>query len=366
MHDIGRTQNIAVFNTQELKMSEKLRKIFEGSDELYFIGEISCNHNHRLDIVISTIDGLISAGADAIKLQTDTIDGTGSTMDFDTEFFTVTGGTPWDGQNLMTLYKEAYTPLEWHEPVFDYCAKKGIDCFSTPYSDFTIDYLKKFDMPAVKVASMEAGDLRFIRRCAELGVPVIISTGMIGFDECRAAMEECVAVGNSKVALLKCVSEYPAPPSKMNLRGLTKLGREFDVVLGLSDHSLSNTSAVAAVALGAKIFEKHVKLDDTIRGPDASFSLTIAEFKSFVDECRVAHSALGAETFPEPSVNLSYSRSIFVIEDVEPGQVISEQNVRVIRPGHGLSPNLYESILGKRFARPVAAGFPLVHEDVSH
>ena len=337
----------------------KLNRIFQGSDELYIIGEISCNHNQQIEILLATIDGLIEAGADAVKLQTDTIDGTGSTMDFDNEYFQVSGGTPWDGQNLMALYKDAYTPIEWHPQVFDYCRERGIDCFSTPYSDFTIDYLKKFQMPAVKVASMEAADLRFVRKCAELNVPIIISTGMIGLEKCREIVRVCHSVDNHNVALLKCVSEYPASPSDMNLKDLETMKEQLGVVLGLSDHSISNTSAVVAVGLGARIFEKHVKLNDDISGPDATFSLNIEQFKSFVAECHVARSALGDGRMRAPKVNKSYSRSIFVVEDVEVGETVSEKNIRVIRPGYGLDPNQFEVVQGQIFVESVKAGTPL-------
>jgi len=340
------------------------KDVLSNPSQLYFIGEISCNHNNCLKTLLKTVDKLVDVGADAVKIQTDAIDGTGSTMDFRTPCFTVDGGTIWDGKNLMDLYKEAYTPLEWHKDIFDYCSSVGIECFSTPYSDSTIDFLSQFNMPAIKVASMEAADLGFVRRCASLQVPIIISTGMINFEEARAVVKVCRDVGNFDITLLKCVSEYPASPADMHLLTIPKLKDDLNVIVGLSDHTLTHTSSIVSTVLGARVFEKHVKLDDTIFGPDASFSLTVDQFGDMIELCKEAKSTLGTSNLLSKSKNPSYSRSIFVVRDVRPGEVISSDNIRIIRPGYGMSPNDWDLVIGNRFALPVKAGFPLLPEHV--
>ena len=343
----------------------RLKNVLQDPKALYIVGEISCNHDHNLNTILKTIDGLVEVGADAVKIQTDAIDGSGSTMDFRTPYFTIQGGTIWDGANLMDLYKEAYTPLEWHRPIFDYCAKRGIECFSTPYSDATIDFLKDYDMPAVKVASMEAGDLPFVRRCAEMGLPIIISTGMVDLEGARQAVQACHAAGNQDVILLKCVSEYPAAVEDMELAAIPMLRDQLDVVVGLSDHTVNHISAIVATALGAQVIEKHVKLDNKISGPDATFSLTIDEFGEMVNQCRDAQASLGQGHMRAKQVNVAYSRSIFVIQDVAMGDEITRENVRVIRPGHGMSPNDLNSVLGRSFSQAVSAGHPLLAEHVN-
>lgn len=342
-----------------------LADILLDKTKLYIVGEISCNHNNEIKTILDTIDGLVNVGADAVKIQTDAIDGTGSTMDFRTPYFTVGGGTIWDGVNLMDLYKEAYTPLEWHEEIFEHCAKRRIECFSTPYSNSTIEFLKDFNMPAVKIASMEANDLSFVRRCAQLGVPIIISTGMIDLEGAKQAVEACHAVGNYDVILLKCTSEYPAKIEDMQLAAIPKLREQFGVTVGLSDHTLTHVAPVVATALGAQVLEKHVKLNESIGGPDSEFSLTVEQFGEMVRLCNDARASMGSGIMTPKQKNLAYSRSIFVIKDVEAGEEISSDNVRVIRPGHGLPPNDLDWVLGKRFARPVKAGNPLLREHFS-
>ncbi len=342
-----------------------IRDVLTNPDALYIIGEISCNHGNDLDIVLRTIDGLVEVGADAVKIQTDMLDGTGSTMDFRTPFFTVSGGTIWDGVNLMDLYKDAHTPLEWHKPIFDYCKERGIECFSTPYSDSTIEYLKNFDMPAIKVASMEASDLNFVRRCARFGVPIIISTGMVTYEQARRAVEVCREEGNNDIILLKCVSEYPAAPEAMQLSALGKFRKNLGVVPGLSDHSITHLSSIVSTAQGGQVIEKHVKLDDTIGGPDASFSLTVEQFGEMVTLCHQAKASLGQGLMSPKKPQVSYSRSIFVIKNVKAGDTITADNVRIIRPGHGMDPNDWNDVIGQTFTQDVAAGHPLLVEHVT-
>lgn len=341
-----------------------IQDVLKDPDALCIIGEVSCNHDNNLDVVLKTIDGLLEVGADAVKIQTDTLDGTGSTMDFKTPYFTVTGGTLWDGANLMDLYRQAYTPLEWHRPIFDYCEKRGIACLSTPYSESTVEFLKDFDMPAIKVASMEAGDLGFVRACARFGVPIIISTGMIDFERAKQVVAACREEGNDDIILLKCVSEYPAAVADMQLKAIPKLRNELGVIAGLSDHTLTHTSAVVSTALGGQVIEKHVKLDDSIGGPDADFSLTVSQFGDMISMCREARSSLGSGIWNAKTPQVSYSRSIFVIKDVRAGEVISPENVRVIRPGHGLDPNEWDTVIGKTFATDIEAGHPLLETHV--
>lgn len=343
----------------------KLKDVFSDPAALYVIGEISCNHNNSLDTVLETIERLVDVGADAVKIQTDALDGTGSTMDFDNEYFVVKGGTPWDGARLMDLYRAAYTPLEWHEPIFEFCRQRDIECFSTPYSHETLDFLARFEPPAIKVASMEANDLSFVRACAGQGVPIIISTGMIDSDQARDAVKVCHDLGNREVVLLKCVSEYPAAVEDMQLAAIPRLRDELQVVPGLSDHSLNHVSAITATALGGQVIEKHVKLDDSIGGPDASFSLTVEAFGEMISLCHQARAAVGEGRMVPKTPNPSYSRSIFVVKDVRKGDVVSAESIRVIRPGYGLPPNDFDRVLGKRFAADVSAGQPLREEHVT-
>lgn len=340
----------------------KIQEILEDKSKLYFVGEISCNHNHDLSVVKKTIKKLAEIGADAVKIQTDFMDGTGSTMNFQTDFFKIKG-TIWENKNLWELYKEAYTPIEWHEEIFEYASTLGIECFSTPYSESSVEFLSSMDMPAIKVASMEASDLEFVSRCASLQKPIIISTGMLEPHEFENVVQACRSVGNENIVLLNCTSEYPAPPEKSNASIVKYFSERFGVITGLSDHTKTSLAAQLTVAFGGQVYEKHIKLDNTITGPDASFSLTVEDFAGFMSDVRLAQSVSGVGKPVSRDIDKNYSRSVFVIEDVASGEIISDSNVRVIRPGHGLHPNRYRDVLGKKFSRDIKAGNPLLDGD---
>ena len=341
----------------------KIETIFTDPNETYFIGEISCNHNNNLQIVLDTAKALKDIGADAMKIQTDFLDGTGSTMNFQNKYFQVSG-TIWEGRNLFELYEEAHTPIEWHKIIFDYCKEIGLDCFSTPYSHESIRFLQNFDFPAIKVASMEASDVQFVAACAALHKPIIISTGMLQPHEISRTVEACRKAGNNKIILLNCVSEYPAPIEKTNAKLVDYFKKSFDVVTGLSDHTLDNIAGQLTISYGGQVFEKHIKLDESITGPDESFSLTIDEFSQFMDCLKKTKTAVGDGVPKNRDIDVNYSRSIFVVKDVKAGEKFTEDNIRIIRPGHGLHPNEFNNMLGRNSLIDISAGTPLVREMV--
>ena len=327
---------------------------------VFVIAELSANHNHDLDLARRTIDAAAKAGANAIKLQTYTPD----TLTFpsDAEPFQVRGGTAWDGQTLYDLYSAAYTPWEWHEDLFAHAAEVGLVCFSTPFDPTAVELLQRLDAPAYKIASMEVADTPLIEGVARCGKPVIISTGIATEDEIHAAVAACHAAGNRNIVLLKCTSAYPTPLAELNLRTIPDMRSRFGTLVGLSDHTTDHTAAIVSTALGACMIEKHLILDRSLGGPDSSFSMEPAEFAAMVDLVRDAETALGDVSYelaPSARVSRSHARSLFVVADVEPGDLVSESTVRSIRPADGLPPAAFTEIAGRAFARAVSAGTPL-------
>jgi len=341
-------------------MNLKGRKRTMFKQEVYIIAELSANHGHDIEIATKTIKSAKEAGADAIKIQTYTADTI--TIDCDNEYFQIKQGTVWDGMNLYKLYQQAYTPWAWHKELFDYAKEIGITIFSSPFDKTAVDLLEGLGTPAYKVASFEITDIPLIKYMAEKGKPMIISTGIATIGEIQEAIETCRKVGNEDITILRCTSSYPAPYEEMNLLTIPNMKETFGVNVGLSDHSMGSTVALGAVALGAKVIEKHVILDRSIGGPDASFSMEMNEFKQMVQEIRKLEKALGRVNYElsEKSINSrTFSRSLFFVEDIKKGQKITEKNMRSIRPGYGLHPRYYEEILDKVASKDIEKGTPV-------
>ncbi len=326
----------------------------------YVIAELSANHNQDFDQAVQLIRAAKDAGADAIKLQTYTPDTI--TIDCDNEYFRVGGGTLWDGRTLYDLYGEAYTPWEWQPKLKAIANDLGLDLFSTPFDFTAVDFLEEMGVPAYKIASFELVDLPLIRRVAQTGKPLIMSTGMATLAEIDEAVSAARQAGAAQIALLKCNSGYPAPPEEMNLRTIPHLAEAFGVPVGLSDHTLGIAVPVAAVALGACIIEKHFTLSRAVPGPDSAFSLEPYEFKAMVDAVRVAEKALGRVAYdvaPHEAASRVFRRSLFVVKDMQAGDVFSEENVRSIRPGHGLHTRHVEDAMGRTASVAIGRGAPL-------
>lgn len=321
----------------------------------YIIAEMSANHNGDINNAFKIIEIAKSAGADAIKLQTyrpDTI-----TLDCDSEDFQIKGGL-WDGKTLYQLYSEAYMPWEWHKPLFDYAHKLGITIFSSPFDNTAIDLLEDLNAPAYKIASFEAVDLPLIKYAASTGKPMIISTGMANADEIQEAIEAAREGGCQQLAILHCVSGYPAPAADYNLRTIPDMTQRFGLVTGLSDHTTDNTTAITSIALGAAIIEKHVTLDRKGGGPDDSFSLEPQELAALCRNAKTAWDALGQVDYGMKSSergNVKFRRSLYFVKDMQTGEVITEESVRSVRPGFGLEPKYYVGLLGKPVTQNVSA-----------
>lgn len=324
------------------------------------VAELSANHGQDVQIAKDTIKAIKEAGADAVKLQTYTADTI--TMDCDNEYFQIKQGTLWDGTTLYKLYQEAYTPWEWHKELFDYGKKVGIAIFSSPFDKTAVDFLESLNTPVYKIASFEITDIPLIKYIASKGKPVIISTGIATIGEIKEAVDTCRKMGNYDITLLKCTSSYPTPYEDMNIVTIPNMKETFGVNVGLSDHSMGSTVALGAVALGAKVIEKHVILDRSIGGPDAEFSMEICEFKEMISEIRNLEKALGKINYDlsDKSIkNRIFSRSLFFSEDIKEGDIITEKNMRSIRPGYGIHPRHYNEILGKKASRDIKKGTPV-------
>ena len=315
---------------------------------VFIIAELSANHNGSLETAIETIRAAKRAGANCIKLQTYTADT--MTIDCDKVDFVI-NGTIWDGQNLHKLYQEAYTPWEWHEELFRVAKEESLVCFSSPFDKTAVDFLEKLDVPAYKIASFEITDIPLIEYVASKGKPIILSTGIAELEDIELALDACRRMGNNDIALLKCTSSYPAPINEANMVMVRDLAERFGVVAGLSDHTMGATVPIVATCCGAKIIEKHFILDRLIGGPDASFSMNEEEFTAMVQAVREAESAIGVVDYnltEKQAKGKVFSRSLYVVEDIKAGEVITEKNVRSIRPGFGLHPKYYKEILGKK------------------
>ena len=335
------------------------RRIGPG-EAVYVVAELSANHRGDLARAIAIVHAAAAAGADAVKLQTYTPDTL--TIDCDNEYFQIGGQGLWAGRTLHELYGEAFTPWEWHPRLAEAAAEAGLALFSTPFDETAVDYLEKMAVPAYKIASFELNDTQLLRAVAATGKPVIASTGMASPDEIDEAVSALGAGGCEQLALLKCTSAYPAPASEMNLRAIPRLAERYALPAGLSDHTLGDTVAVASVALGARIIEKHLTLSREDGGPDAAFSAEPDELKRLVQAVREAESALGTGRFESTSCEADLKklrRSLFVVADVAAGEPLTRENVRSIRPGHGLAPKHLDDVLGRRAARAIRRGTPL-------
>lgn len=326
----------------------------------YIIAELSANHNKNIDVALSSVKVAKDIGADAIKLQTykpETI-----TIDCDKEYFQIKQGTLWDGQTLYELYKEAYTPWEWHQELFRYANEIGIEIFSTPFDFTAVDLLELLNVSKYKIASFEITDIPLVEYSASKGKPMIISTGIATLNEIDDAVQACRRMGNDDITLLQCTSQYPAEPTDANLLTMIDMKKRFDVKVGLSDHTLGSEVALLAVAMGADIIEKHFILDRAIGGPDASFSMLAHEFKKMVEQIRRTEKILGEVSYELTETKKSsrtFARSLFVVCDVKAGETITVDNVKSIRPGYGISPKYLGQILGKRFVKDIERGTPV-------
>lgn len=331
----------------------------------YIIAEMSANHGQEYAQAVEILRAAHWCGADAVKVQTYTPDSL--TIDCDNSYFQIGAGSLWGGRNLYDLYREAQMPWEWHAPLQAEAHALGMDFFSSPFDHAAVDLLETLNVPAYKIASFEIVDLPLIRRAAQTGKPLIISTGMASEAEIGEALDTAHSAGADSVALLKCTSAYPAPPGEMNLRAIQRLAQTFGVPVGLSDHSMDVAVPVAAVALGAGIVEKHLTLSRALPGPDSAFSLEPVEFKAMVDAIRVTEQALGGDQLGvgvQEAANHAFRRSLFVVQDIRAGERFTEANVRIIRPGHGLAPRHIEEVLGQTATRDLARGTPLQWEMV--
>lgn len=329
------------------------------------IAELSANHGHSLETAKETIRAAKKAGADAIKLQTYTADTL--TLNCDKEDFVVKGGTLWDDKTLYELYREAYTPWEWHKELFEVAKEEGLLCFSTPFDKSAVDFLEQFDPPAYKVASFEITDYELVRYMASKQRPMIISTGIATFQEIEDVVTICKKEGNDNIVLLQCTSSYPAPLEGANLLTIPDLAKHFGVIAGFSDHTLGITAPITAVALGAKVIEKHFILDKSIGGADASFSLDVEAFTAMVQAVRETEKLLGKPTYNTDEKSIKgrqFSRSLYVAKEVAKGEILSEGTIRSIRPGYGLHPKYLKEVLGKRATKALNFGERLCKEDV--
>ncbi len=326
----------------------------------YIVAELSANHGHSLERAVDLIRAARDAGADAVKLQTYTPDTL--TIDSSQQHFCIGGGTLWDGRTLYDLYGEACTPWDWQPKLQTIAREIGIDLFSTAFDPTAVDFLEAMNVPVHKVASFELVDIPLVVKMARTGKPLVLSTGMATLSEIDEAVTAAREAGAAQIALLKCNSAYPAPPEEMNLRTIPHLARAYGVPVGLSDHSVGIAAPVVAVALGACIIEKHLTLSRAAGGPDAPFSLEPDEFRAMVAAVRTAERAVGTVCYGATKSEVSsrvFRRSLFVIRDVKKGETFTEENVRSIRPGHGLAPKHLKDILGRQAARDVEKGTPM-------
>lgn len=324
----------------------------------YIIAELSGNHNGQLSRALALVDAAAEAGADAVKLQTYTADTI--TLNVDRPEFRIQGGL-WDGRSLYELYQEASTPWAWHRALFDRARAHGLHCFSSPFDPTAVDFLQDLQAPAYKIASFEINDVPLIQKAAATGKPLIISTGVADYGDIELALQ--AAKGADGVCLLHCVSDYPAKPANMRLTTIPALAAAFGVPVGLSDHSPGSAAAVAAVALGACVIEKHLTLSRADGGPDAAFSMEPTEFKQMVVDCRLAHAALGSPRHDRSDLpaggNAKFRRSLYVVADIAAGERFTPAHVRSVRPALGLPPKFLPQVLGARAARHIARGEPL-------
>ena len=319
------------------------------NSSVFIIAELSANHNGSIETALETISAAKRAGANAIKLQTYTADTI--TIESKKEDFRLKQGTIWDNQYLYNLYEEAYTPWEWHKKLFEKAKEEGLICFSSPFDPTSVELLESLDTPAYKIASFEITDIPLIELVASKQKPVIISTGIAEENDIELAIDACKRMGNDDIILLKCTSSYPAPINEANLIMVKDLSQRYGVISGLSDHTIGDIAPIVATCFGAKVIEKHFILDRSIGGPDASFSMNEKEFTAMVEAIRETEKAIGKVDYkltPKQIKGREFSRSLYVVQDMKAGEIITEENIRSIRPGFGLHPKYYKEILGKK------------------
>lgn len=324
---------------------------------VFIVAELSANHGHRLETALESVRAAARAGADAVKLQTYTADTI--TLKCSAPDFVVKGTALWDDRTLYDLYEEAFTPWEWHKALFEEAEKCGIRCFSTPFDSSAVDFLESLGNPIYKIASFEITDIPLIEKAASKGKPMVISTGIATPEDIELAINACRACGNSDITLLKCTSAYPAPVEDANLKTMADMQERFGVKVGLSDHTMGSDVALAAVAMGACMLEKHFILDRSIGGPDAAFSMQADEFASLCTAVRNVEKAIGTVNYPEDISSIrgrQFSRSLYVAEDMRKGDLINGRNVRSVRPGYGLHPKYLKDLIGRRVNRDLQAG----------
>ncbi|WP_310559558.1 pseudaminic acid synthase [Flavobacterium sp.] len=343
----------------------KIGNIEINSDSpIFIIAELSANHNGSLSTAIETVRAAKRAGADCIKLQTYTADT--MTIASDKDDFIIKG-TIWENQNLHELYQKAYTPWEWQEQLMQVAKEEGLVCFSSPFDITSVDFLESLNVPAYKIASFEITDIPLIEYAASKGKPIILSTGIAEQEDIELALDACRRMGNNDIALLKCTSSYPAPIEEANMCMIKDLAERYNVISGLSDHTMGATVAIVATVFGAKIIEKHFILDRSIGGPDASFSMNEIEFTAMVKAVREAEQAIGKVDYTLTEKQASgkdFCRSLYVVEDMKEGEVITPNNVRSIRPGFGLHPKYYTEIIGKKVNQAIERGTGLKLEQI--
>ena len=328
----------------------------------YIIAELSANHNGKLETAKRIVAAAKVAGANAIKLQTYTADTI--TLKCDTEEFRIKDGL-WNGKTLYELYQDAHMPWDWHKPLFEYANELDITIFSSPFDSTAVDLLEDLNSPAYKIASFEAVDLPLIKYVAETGKPMIISTGMANEEEIEEAINAAREGGCKELAILHCVSGYPAPSEDYNLRTITDMIEKYNLVTGLSDHTLDNTTAITSIALGASIIEKHFTLDRCAGGPDDSFSLEPPEMKALCRDSKIAWAALGNVDYGRKSSELEsvqFRRSLYFVKDMRAGEIITKECIRSVRPGFGLAPKMYDSLLGKMIKYHVRKNTPVTKD----
>ena len=326
---------------------------------VFIIAELSANHNGNIKVALDSIRAAKRAGADAVKIQTYTADTL--TINCKNGYFKINHGTAWDGEYLYDLYKRAYTPWEWHEEIFKVAKQEGILCFSSPFDQTAVDLLENLNSPIYKIASFEIQDIPLIKYAASKGKPMILSTGIAEIEDIELAIETCKSVGNHDITVLKCTSAYPADPKDTNLLTIPDIKKRFTVKAGISDHTMGIEGPVVATALGATVIEKHFILDKGIGGPDSHFSLDEKEFTEMVNAVRIAEQMMGKidyEMTEKKKKSRQFSRSLFIVEDVKKGELITENNVRSIRPGFGLHPKYLKSLLGQKVNQNIERGTP--------
>lgn len=323
-------------------------------DKCFIVAELSCNHLHDYNTAIETIKAAKYAGADAVKLQTYLPDSI--TIDCDNKYFKVED--MWGGKNLFNVYNKSYTPLDWHAGLKKEANNLRMELFSSSFDKYTTDFLTGLDVPAYKVSSFEITDIPLIKYMASKGKPILISTGIATIEDITDAINACHSEGNNQIILLKCVSEYPTQLEDCNLSTIYDMSSRFGVTVGLSDHTLTFSTAIAAVTLGAKVVEKHLILNRKLGGYDSSFSIEPNEFKIMVDSIREVEKAIGSVHYPNET-SKQFSRSLFVIKDINEGDIFTENNIRSIRPGYGVRPELIDSFLGKKANSNIKRGTPL-------